>query len=98
MKSVKISHLKNRLSYYLRLVRRGQSALVYDRDRAIARINPVSAAGASDPADWTAELERTGLLRPPTAPLPRDWPKRRIHAKGDGDIVGALLEERESGR
>jgi antitoxin (DNA-binding transcriptional repressor) of toxin-antitoxin stability system len=98
MKTAKISDLKNRLSYYLRFVRRGQSVLVYDRDRAIARIDPVSAAGALEPADWTAELEQAGILRPPTAPLPRDWLKRRIHAKGEGDVVGALLEERESGR
>jgi antitoxin (DNA-binding transcriptional repressor) of toxin-antitoxin stability system len=98
MKTVKIADLKNRLSYYLRFVRRGQSVLVYDRDRAIARIDPVSSADALDPADWTAELERTGVLRPPAAPLPRDWLKRRIHAKGNGDVVGALLEERESGR
>jgi antitoxin (DNA-binding transcriptional repressor) of toxin-antitoxin stability system len=98
MKTVKISDLKNRLNYYLRFVRRGQSVLVYDRDRAIARIDPVSASDALDSAGWTAELERTGVLRPPAAPLPRDWLKRRIRLEGDGDVVGALLEERESGR
>lgn len=99
MKIAKISELKNRLSYYLRFVRRGQSVLVYDRDRAIARIDPVSAAGALGPPDWTAELEQAGILRPPTVPLPRDWLKRRIHARGEGDdVVGALLDERESGR
>ena len=37
----KISELKNRLSYYLRFVRRGQPILVCDRDRVIARIEPV---------------------------------------------------------
>jgi antitoxin (DNA-binding transcriptional repressor) of toxin-antitoxin stability system len=96
MKRVRISELKNRLSYYLRFVRRGQSVLVYDRDRAIARIDPVRAPGAVEPGDWTAELERAGILRPPTAALPSDWLQRRVPTQGD--VVGALLEERESGR
>jgi antitoxin (DNA-binding transcriptional repressor) of toxin-antitoxin stability system len=96
MKMAKISDLKNRLSYYLRFVRRGQSVLVFDRDRAIARIDPVRAADTVASADWTAELEQAGILRPPTAELPRDWLERRIRARGD--VVRALLEERESGR
>jgi antitoxin (DNA-binding transcriptional repressor) of toxin-antitoxin stability system len=54
MKTVKISDLKNRLNYYLRFVRRGQSVLVYDRDRAIARNDPVTASDALVPAVWTA--------------------------------------------
>ena len=35
---VRIAELQNRLSYYLRRVRRGESILVCDRDRVIARI------------------------------------------------------------
>ena len=38
MKTVKIAELKNRLSYYLRRVQRGESILVCDRDRVVARI------------------------------------------------------------
>ena len=36
--TVKITELKNRLSHYLRRVQRGDSILVCDRDRVIARI------------------------------------------------------------
>lgn len=43
MKTVSISELRNRLSYYLRLVRRGEALLVSDRDRVIARIEPATA-------------------------------------------------------
>jgi antitoxin (DNA-binding transcriptional repressor) of toxin-antitoxin stability system len=93
MKRAMISDLKNRLSYYLRFVRKGESVLVLDRDRAIARIEPI---GAAELADDVAELVRTGALRPPTAPLPRGWVNRRTRT--DSDVVGALLAERATGR
>lgn len=96
MKKAKISDLKNRLSHYLRSVRRGQSVLVYDRDRPIARIEPVLDPGLAGEADQIAELERIGALRPPTAPLPEGWLGRRGHVKVN--VVEALLAERESGR
>lgn len=96
MKSAGIADLKNRLSYYLRFVRRGQSVLIYDRDRAIARIDPVRSPGPPESEDWIADLEQAGVLRAPTLSLPRDWLTKRIPAKGD--VVAALLDERESGR
>ena len=96
MKKVRISELKNRLSHYLRFVRRGQSVLVYDRDRVIARIDPVRDPSAAEAADWTAELERLGIVRPPAAALPSDWLQHRAQSKCD--VVAALLDERESGR
>lgn len=96
MKKANISELKNRLSHYLQFVRRGQSVLVYDRDRIIARIDPVGNASTVEGADWIAELERVGAVRPPTARLPADWLRRRAAVKAD--VTGALLDERESGR
>ena len=96
MKRARIAELKNRLSYYLRFVRRGQSVLIYDRDLAIARIDPVRSPATFESADWIADLEQAGILRAPTVPLPRDWLGKRIPAKGD--VVAALLEERDSGR
>jgi antitoxin (DNA-binding transcriptional repressor) of toxin-antitoxin stability system len=96
MKKARISELKNRLSHYLRFVRRGESVLVYDRDRAIARIDPIRDVSDADAGDWTAELERARVLAPPSAALRRDWLKQRKAVACD--VVGALLEERESGR
>jgi len=96
MKKARIAELKNRLSHYLRYVRRGESVLVYDRDRAIARIDPVTDPQALEGADWTAELERSGVLRSPAAALPKDWLARRVSVKAD--VIGALLEERDAGR
>jgi prevent-host-death family protein len=96
MKSARISELKNRLSYYLRYVRKGQSVLVYDRDRPIARIDPVRQSVATEAGDWTAELERTGALRPPVSPLPPGWLGRRERVASD--VVSALVAEREGAR
>ena len=96
MKKAKISELKDHLSEYLRLVRRGQSVLVYDRDRAVARIEPVRAGAGTEADDWTTELERSGVLQPPAAALPVSWLEGRPGT--GGDVVGALLHERSSGR
>jgi len=95
MKKARISELKNRLSYYLGFVRRGHSVLVYDRDRAIARIDPVREGGA-EAGDWTADLERARILAPASAALRRGWLEERNAVSCD--VVAALLEERESGR
>lgn len=95
MKKAKISELKNRLSHYLRFVRRGQSVLVYDRDRPVARIDPVRDPGFAG-ADHLAELVRLGAVRPPAEPLPEGWLQRRVNVKAD--VVDALLAERAAGR
>ena len=95
MKKAGIAELKNRLSYYLGFVRRGQSVLVLDRDRVIARIEPARASDAGDGDDWTAELQESGILRPPAAPLGKDWLKNRPAV--NADVIAAVLSERESG-
>ncbi len=91
MKKARIAELKNRLSYYLRFVRRGQPVLVYDRDRAIARIDPISGVGTAG-----GDADAGTHLRPPTRALPRDWLQSR--RPSPADVVGALLEERREAR
>lgn len=97
MTSVKIAELKNRLSYYLRRVQRGDSILVCDRDRIIARIERVANRGASPgtEAEWLDRLERRGIIRRGRGRLPRGWIRRRP-AIG-ADVVKALLRERHEG-
>jgi len=97
MKSVKIAELKNRLSYYLRLVQRGEPILVCDRDRVIARIERVEeAAMPRTDAEWLDRLERRGVIRRGTGSLGRDWVNRRPMIQAD--LVAALLQERDEGR
>lgn len=95
--TVRISELKNQLSLYLRRVREGEHLLVCDRDRVIARIEPAGGAGGRQDEDaWLDELERSGVVRRPAGKLGRSFLKRRPRVKGD--VVGALLSERDEGR
>jgi antitoxin (DNA-binding transcriptional repressor) of toxin-antitoxin stability system len=97
MKAVKIAELKNRLSYYLRRVQRGESILVCDRDRVIARIDRVAPHDAADTGDaeWLERLERRGIIRRGTGLPTTDWLAQRPPA--GADVVATLLREREEG-
>lgn len=97
-KEVNIAELKNRLSYYLRAVRRGEALLVKDRDEVIARIEPAG-RGVEDLGDdeaRIADLEARGIIRRGKGKITKEMFKNRPRAKGD--IVAALLAEREEGR
>jgi len=67
MRSVGLKVLKNRLSEYVRLVARGETVLVTDRNRVVAELVPPQVRRGSDVADanW-AELVRKGKVRPAT--------------------------------
>lgn len=97
MKTVKIAELKNRLSYYLRRVQRGESILVCDRDRVIARIDRVAAGTRVSESDgeWLDRLYRRGVIRRGVGKLSPQWLARRP-AVG-ADVVAALLRERDEG-
>ena len=100
MKLATISETKNSLSALLDRVRHGETILVTDRGRPVARLEPVTSPGEPGPDEGRlARLERAGIIHraregrmdqiarvPPPAP-----------AMG-GDIVAALLDERRSGR
>lgn len=96
--TVKIAELKNRLSHYLRRVQRGESILVCDRDRVIARIERagVHAPVPDDHAEWLDRLERRGIVRRGTGTLSRQWLSRKPRVKAD--VVAALLRDRDEGR
>ncbi len=98
MKPVNVAELKNRLSHYLRIVRQGESVLVRDRDRVIARIEPAGPSdddsGAED--EQLESLERRGVIRRAQGAITKALLKRRPRSRADG--VAALLAEREEGR
>jgi prevent-host-death family protein len=85
MKQTGIADLKARLSEYLRLVRRGDTVTILDRETPVARIVPVHSAGlhVRKPAAGAPPPNRVPL--PPPANLPID-------------VVELLLEERQGGR
>ena len=95
MRPVKIAELKNRLSYYLRRVQRGESILVADRDKVIARIERVSGAEAvpGRDAEWLERLERQGAIRRGTGRVDSKWLRGKPIV--NADVVAALIRERD---
>lgn len=99
MKSAKIAELKNNLSRYLDHVKAGGSVTVLERDRPVARIVPLSAAGGRRAGGEDARLaflERRGVIRRGTGGLP-DWLGRRRPPRLRGSVLKDLLAERGSG-
>jgi prevent-host-death family protein len=97
MKEAQISELKNQLSRYLALVRKGEIVRIVDRNRPVAQIVPIGQAVKGRPVgtEALAEMERKGLIRRGTdrvAPeiLDGDPPGQ------PAGVLAALLEEREA--
>jgi len=66
MIQVNISEIKNRFSYYLRLVRGGEQVEILDRKTPLARMIHVSQAETeNDETPWIKEMERLGVVTPP---------------------------------
>jgi prevent-host-death family protein len=100
MRTATISQTKNELSALLDRVRHGETILITDRSRPVARLEPVATGEHAGPDEGRlARLERAGVIRrarrgrldevlrvPPPAPEP------------GGDVLEALLDERRSGR
>ncbi len=87
MELVRVAQLKARLSHYLRLVRRGETVTVLERDTPVARLVPYAAGAA-----LVTRPPRPGAGRPSAVALP---PPLRPHGT---DAVALLLQERRSGR
>ncbi len=98
MTMASISEAKNRFSALIDRVRNGDTVVITDRGRPVARLEP--AITEDDAEGRLARLERAGHLKRATAPSPSKLilntppPKPR---KG-GDILKFLLEERREGR
>ena len=63
MKTASISQAKNHLSAFLDAVRHGETVLILDRGRPVARLEPILSSGLED---HILHLKRQGVLRRPT--------------------------------
>jgi antitoxin (DNA-binding transcriptional repressor) of toxin-antitoxin stability system len=103
MKKAKIAELRNGLSRYLDHVRAGGTVLVYDRDKPIAEIIPLTRSKTRSKKDLDEErlarLEAKGAIKRGTGDMAA-WLKTHKPIKipgGPAGVVQALLDERESG-
>ena len=93
MERVSISQLKDQLSAYLKKVQAGETVLVMDRDKPVAKLERVDPALAED-----ARLQRlvaAGLVKPAKRALTMNM-IQPIELGFDAKVVEALLEEREA--
>jgi prevent-host-death family protein len=99
MKTATITEAKNRLSALIDRVRHGETIVITDRGRPVARLVSALAGAAEDPDGRLARLERRGGLRRASAPPPRALILRKLPKmrKASG-VLDALLEERREGR
>lgn len=98
MKRATLTETKNNLSALVDQVQHGETILILDRGRPVARLESVWGEG-DDPEGRLARLERQGLLRRGSLPLPREIllapPPRPVEG---ASALEALLAERQEGR
>jgi len=99
MKAAGVRELKNRLSEYLRLVAQGETVLVTDHGRVVAKMAPppVFAPPVASEDEALRRLAAAGKVRLPggRVPSPGQGPVPGVPAGLD---VGAILDEVRSGR
>lgn len=98
MKTATLTDTKNHLSALIDQVRHGETILILDRGRPVARLASVLAEESASPEGRVARLERQGILdRAKASKAPQLFDRPRPRPRGAG-ILEALLDERRSGR
>lgn len=98
MKKASLTETKNRLSALIDEVREGETILVLDRGRPVARIEPVVGDAPGAPGRLE-RLERKGLVQRARATTTHGvLTTRPPRPKGGASVLRALLAEREVAR
>lgn len=98
MKKASVTETKNNLSAILQQVKEGETYLILDRGRPVARLEPVGSEnrGADE---RRADLERRGLLRRGRGKVRKDLVETAPHQLPENvSALARLLEERREGR
>ncbi len=101
MKTSTITNTKNHLSALLNFVRHGETIIITDRDRPVARICPALNNNISC-EDKLSILEKQGLVKRAETKFAKKL-KEIIKiappkSKGKASVINALLKERAEGR
>lgn len=94
MKTASLTETKNNLSALIDQVRAGETILILDRGKPVARLES-AVVETADPEGRLSRLERQGLLQRASAPPPKEvLSKRPPAAKEGASALAALLAER----
>ena len=96
MKMASISQTKNQLSALIDQVRQGETIVITDRERPVAKLVPAQAEIGEEAAGALAQLERKGIIRRGDGEAHRLAP--RIKPRDGASALAALIEDREQGR
>lgn len=99
MKKASITETKNKLSSLIDVVKHGETVLIMDRDRPVARLEPIVRSEDDSEETRLARLERAGIIRRGNPEAVKDIlstppPKLPLGAS----VLEALLDERRHGR
>ncbi len=97
MKTTSLTNLKARLSEYLARVKAGETVMVLERGKSIAKLVPI--LGEQEGLESRVKsLEREGKVKIGSGSIPADFwdAPRPFDAKGAG--VAAILDERSDSR
>ncbi len=95
MQKATVSEFRKHLSAYLEKVRAGESVLILDRNRPVARLVGVAAQGPA--VDRLARLESEGLVPRALGPIAKELLEEPPPKPGKS-VLEALIEERRSDR
>ena len=97
MRSATLTEAKNRLSALVDQVRAGETIVLTDRGRPVARLEPVTTL--DDPSGRKARLERAGVVRVGGARPPLELLRESPPPLAPGaSAVRAILDERQDSR
>jgi prevent-host-death family protein len=100
MRSATVSETRNSLSALLARVKQGETVVITDRRRPVARLVAAVSAVNEGPDDGRlARLERSGVVRRASRERLDEIVRVSPPSAGLGaDVVAALVDERRSGR
>ena len=96
MKTASISQTKNQLSALIDKVRQGETIVITDHDRPVAKLVPAQAENGEEAAGALVNLERKGIIRRGNSAVPRL--SAPIKPRAGSSVLAALLQDRQEGR
>ncbi len=99
MRKANIAELKNQLSEFLVIVKKGETIRVYERNTPVAEIIPIKNLYPEEEAAWLLDLEKKGVLkqgeRKITPEAVKEFEKKLKRQKNNAGVLIQLLKDRQ---